>query len=169
MKQQIRFQCSIHCNQCQLDLDKNQQCIKCKIGYFLDKNDCVQCSINCFECIEQANCVSCKFPQQKNNKDQLCKFGYYADEINGTFLNKYGDQIKVKEEECDDGNAIKGYRCDNECKLENKYIFINGLSIIPNYPKPLLQSVLCLLYYLIVQIVLFCYYQCAKGQKLVFI
>ncbi|CAD8178361.1 unnamed protein product [Paramecium octaurelia] len=143
MKQSICFQCSAHCNQCQFDpLTKKSQCIKCDIGYFLDKNDCVECSINCLECIDQAyNCVSCKFPQQKNNKCQLCESGYYADEINGTCFNNCGDQIKVKEEECDDGNTIKGDGCDNLCKLENKYIFKNGVSIVPNYPKPLLQSV----------------------------
>ncbi|CAD8205213.1 unnamed protein product [Paramecium octaurelia] len=143
LKQSICFQCSTHCIKCQLDPQtKKSQCTKCEFGYFLDKNDCVECSINCLECIDQAyNCVSCKFPQQKNHKCELCESGYYADEDNGTCLNICGDQIKVKEEECDDGNTIKGDGCDNQCRLEGKYIFVNGVSIIPNYPKPLLQSV----------------------------
>ncbi|CAD8205816.1 unnamed protein product [Paramecium pentaurelia] len=143
LQQSICFQCSTNCIKCQVNpLTKKSQCIQCKVGYFLDKNDCVECSINCLECMDQANnCISCKFPQQKNQKCQLCQSGYYADEINGTCLNKCGDYIKVNEEECDDGNLIKGDGCDDQCKSENKYIFLNGVSIVPNYPKPQLQSV----------------------------
>ncbi|CAD8213269.1 unnamed protein product [Paramecium pentaurelia] len=139
LNQSICFQCSTNCIKCQLNpLTKKSKCIKCQIGYFLDKNDCVECSINCLECLDQAyNCISCKFPQQKNNKCQLCESGYYADEINGTCLNKCGDQIKVNEEQCDDGNLIKDDGCDDQCKLENKHLH----HIIPNYPKPLFQSV----------------------------
>ncbi|CAD8115156.1 unnamed protein product [Paramecium primaurelia] len=143
LKQSICFQCSTNCIKCQMNsLTNKSTCIQCKVGYFLDKNDCVECSINCLECIDQDyNCISCKFPQQKNHKCQLCESGYYADEINGRCLQKCGDYIKVKEEECDDGNLVKNDGCDDQCKLENKYIFLNGVSIIPNYPKPQLQSV----------------------------
>ncbi|CAD8129078.1 unnamed protein product [Paramecium sonneborni] len=142
LKQSIFFQCSTNCIQCLLIPYTNKsQCIKCKAGYFLNKNDCVLCSINCLECIDNAyNCISCKFPQQNNHKCQFCKSGYYADEINGFCHNKCGDYIKINEEECDDGNLIQGDGCDDQCKLEKKFIFLNGVSILPNYPKPLLQS-----------------------------
>ncbi|CAD8093998.1 unnamed protein product [Paramecium sonneborni] len=139
------FQCSSNCIKCELNpLTNKSSCIKCQIGYFLDKNDCVECSINCFECIDQAyNCISCKFPQQKNLKCQICQSdsGYYSDDIKGICLNNCGDSIKVKEEECDDGNLIKGDGCDDQCNLEEQYIFVNGQSIIPTYPKPTLKSI----------------------------
>ncbi|CAK58729.1 unnamed protein product (macronuclear) [Paramecium tetraurelia] len=143
LKTSICFQCSINCIECELNtLSQKTQCIRCEIGYFLDKNDCVKCSANCLECIDQAqNCVSCKILQQKNHKCQLCESGYYAEYINGTCLNKCGDYIKVNEEECDDGNNLKGDGCDDQCKLENNYIIVNGVIIVPDYPKPLLQSV----------------------------
>ncbi|CAD8103726.1 unnamed protein product [Paramecium sonneborni] len=143
LKQSICFQCSTNCIQCLLNPQtKKSQCIKCQVGYFLDKNDCVQCSINCVKCIDQAyNCISCKFSQEKNQKCQVCESGYYADEINRTCLNKCGDQIKTKEEECDDGNLVKGDGCDDQCMLEENYIFLNGVSIVSNYPKPLLHSI----------------------------
>ncbi|CAD8100386.1 unnamed protein product [Paramecium sonneborni] len=80
------------------------------------------------------------FAQQKNFKCSVCELGYYADEINGTCLNKCGTKVRIKEEECDDVNLVKGDGCDDQCKLENNYIFLNCVSILPKYPKPLMQS-----------------------------
>lgn len=64
--------------------------------------------------------------------------GYYIDEQNSKCYSKCGDGIKTKEEECDDGNNLKYDGCNSQCQLENHYILLNGISIIPVYPKPYL-------------------------------
>ncbi|CAD8111020.1 unnamed protein product [Paramecium primaurelia] len=145
LQKSICFQCPSHCIQCELNQINNKSfCIKCQSGYFLDKNQCVQCSRYCLECKNKpSNCINCRFKKNTNNNkcfDCEISKGYYIDEQNQNCYSKCGDGIKTEDEECDDGNNLIGDGCNSICKLENYYIFQNGISIIPVYPIPQLQS-----------------------------
>ncbi|CAD8118190.1 unnamed protein product [Paramecium sonneborni] len=145
LQQSICFLCPMNCIICDFDqMNKKSFCTKCEIGYFLDQNQCVQCQNNCLECIKQPyNCLRCRYKQNLNNKCLDCQNtnGYYIDNLNINCYSKCGDGIKTQDEECDDGNILKGDGCNSQCQLENNYILQNGLSIIPVFPKPYLQSV----------------------------
>ncbi|CAD8130512.1 unnamed protein product [Paramecium sonneborni] len=129
LKPSICLQCQANCLKCKFNpLSGKSQCILCATGYFLDKNNCVECSANCLECIDRPNnCLSCKFQQNQNGKCSKCESeqGYFFNVLDKYCQPICGDQIKVYNEQCDDGNIIDGDGCDSNCKIEYSNAYLN--------------------------------------------
>ncbi|CAD8095932.1 unnamed protein product [Paramecium primaurelia] len=111
----ICFICQSNCANC-IYMEGNIKCTSCLKGYFLLENECITCSEQCEECEKTPNnCTKCRFEKcEKCNNSQ----GLYADYKLRKCVPKCGDNIKARDEQCDDGNKQDKDGCTSFCEIE---------------------------------------------------
>ncbi|CAK66884.1 unnamed protein product (macronuclear) [Paramecium tetraurelia] len=99
------------------------RCSGCIDGFYLTQEFiCLPCDPSCKTCVNRSdNCTDCMVYQSDGSGCVMCnqEQGY---QVQGDqCVNICGDGIKVKNEQCDDGNVDNNDGCNHSCQVEDGY------------------------------------------------